>query len=157
MVEMPALGKRVKIIAQSPSGSTTHQGVVLPGAAPDHLTIKLANGYNISYPLSSVESVEVIGDSTSTEKSEQSIEQNGSLPKVTIIHTGGTIASKVDYTTGAVIARFEPEELLSSVPEILEIANIEAVKLGNMWSDDIRPSHWNKMIDACQNAFDSGS
>ena len=79
------------------------------------------------------------------------------MPKVTIIHTGGTIASKVDYTTGAVIARFEPEELLASVPEILEIANIEAVKLGNMWSDDIRPVHWNKMIDACQNAFDSGS
>ncbi len=157
MVEMPPLGKRVKIVAQSPSGSTSHQGVVLPGAAPDHLTIKLANGYNISYPLGSVESVEEIGDSMPKEKAEQSIEQNGNLPKVTIIHTGGTIASKVDYTTGAVIARFEPEELLASVPEILEIANIEAVKLGNMWSDDIRPIHWNKMIDACQNAFDSGS
>lgn len=157
MVEMPTLGKRVKIIAQTPSGSTSHQGVVLPGAAPDHLTIKLANGYNISYPLSSVDSIEEIGDSTTPGKVEHSIDQNQELPKVTIIHTGGTIASKVDYTTGAVIARFEPEELLASVPEILEIANIDAIKLGNMWSDDIRPTHWNKMIDACQNAFDSGS
>tara|TARA_B100000282_G_C31732787_1_gene491882 strand:+ start:136 stop:1449 length:1314 start_codon:yes stop_codon:yes gene_type:complete len=157
MVEMPTLGKRVKIIAQSPSGSTSHQGVVLPGAAPDHLTIKLANGYNISYPLNSVESIEEIGDSSPTQEIELSIDQNQNLPKVTIIHTGGTIASKVDYSTGAVIARFEPEELLASVPEILEIANIEAVKLGNMWSDDIRPIHWNKMIDACQYAFDSGS
>jgi glutamyl-tRNA(Gln) amidotransferase subunit D len=43
------------------------------------------------------------------------------------------------------------------VPEILEIANIDAVKLGNMWSDDIRPQHWNKMIEACQSAFNSGS
>lgn len=157
MVEMPTLGKRVKIVAQSPTGSTSLQGVVLPGAAPDHLTIKLANGYNISYPLSSVESIEEVEDSSSPAKEILPIEQDQNLPKVTIIHTGGTIASKVDYSTGAVIARFEPEELLASVPEILEIANIEAVKLGNMWSDDIRPLHWNKMIDACQNAFDSGS
>ncbi len=157
MVEMPALGKRVKIIAQSPSGSTTHQGVVLPGAAPDHLTIKLANGYNVSYPLDDVKSIEELEDSKSIQEGELVIEQNQDLPKVTIIHTGGTIASKVDYTTGAVIARFEPEELLASVPEILDIANIDAIKLGNMWSDDIRPIHWNMMIDACQNAFDSGS
>ena len=157
MVEMPALGKRVKIIAQSPSGSTTHQGVVLPGAAPNHLTIKLANGYNVRYPLDDVKSIEELEDSKSIQKGELVIEQNQDLPKVTIIHTGGTIASKVDYTTGAVIARFEPEELLASVPEILDIANIDAIKLGNMWSDDIRPIHWNMMIDACQNAFDSGS
>tara|TARA_B100000282_G_scaffold276045_1_gene233846 strand:- start:2309 stop:3622 length:1314 start_codon:yes stop_codon:yes gene_type:complete len=157
MVEMPALGKRVKIIAQSPSGSTTHQGVVLPGAAPNHLTIKLANGYNVSYPLDDVKSIEELEDSKSIQEGELVIEQNQDLPKVTIIHTGGTIASKVDYTTGAVIARFEPEELLASVPEILDIANIDAIKLGNMWSDDIRPIHWNMMIDACQNAFDSGS
>ncbi|MDP7374633.1 MAG: Glu-tRNA(Gln) amidotransferase subunit GatD [Candidatus Poseidoniaceae archaeon] len=157
MVEMPTLGKRVKIIAQSPSGSTTHQGVVLPGAAPNHLSIKLANGYNVSYPLDDVKSIEELEDSKSIQKGELVIEQNQDLPKVTIIHTGGTIASKVDYTTGAVIARFEPEELLASVPEILDIANIDAIKLGNMWSDDIRPIHWNMMIDACQNAFDSGS
>ncbi len=157
MVEMPSIGKRVKVFAEGPGGSTSHAGVVLPGAAQGHLTIKLANGYNISHPIDMVKSIEEIGDSDSIETTITTIEQNTKLPKVTIIHTGGTIASKVDYTTGAVIARFEPEELLSSVPEILDIANIDAVKLGNMWSDDIRPIHWNKMIDACQEAFDSGS
>ena len=81
MVEMPTLGKRVKIIAQSPSGSTSHQGVVLPGAAPDHLTIKLANGYNISYPLSSVDSIEEIGDSTTPGKVEHSMTRIKSCPK----------------------------------------------------------------------------
>ena len=149
MVEMPTLGKRVKIIAQSPSGSTSHQGVVLPGAAPDHLTIKLANGYNISYPLSSVDSIEEIGDSTTPEKSNVQSTRIRIYPSNNHPHWWNN-RIKVDYTTGAVIARFEPEELLASVPEILEIANIDAVKLGNMWSDDIRPTHWNKMIDACQ-------
>lgn len=157
MVEMPPVGKRVRMVAEGPAGSTSHEGVVLPGAAQDHITIKLVNGYNVSYPLNTVTSIDEIGDGTPNTSSTGKVEQNQHLPKVTIIHTGGTIASKVDYATGAVIARFEPEELLSSVPEILEIANLDAVKLGNMWSDDIRPIHWNKMIDACQEAFDSGS
>jgi len=157
MVEMPPVGKRVRMVAEGPAGSTSHEGVVLPGAAQDHITIKLVNGYNVSYPLNTVTSIDEIGDRTPNTSSAGKVEQNQHLPKVTIIHTGGTIASKVDYATGAVIARFEPEELLSSVPEILEIANIDAVKLGNMWSDDIRPIHWNKMIDACQAAFGSGS
>ncbi|MCH1527482.1 MAG: Glu-tRNA(Gln) amidotransferase subunit GatD [Candidatus Poseidoniaceae archaeon] len=157
MVEMPPVGKRVRMVAEGPAGSTSHEGVVLPGAAQDHITIKLVNGYNVSYPLNTVTSIDEIGDRTPNTSSIGKVEQNQHLPKVTIIHTGGTIASKVDYATGAVIARFEPEELLSSVPEILEIANLDAVKLGNMWSDDIRPIHWNKMIDACQEAFDSGS
>ena len=157
MVEMPAIGERVKITTSGPAGTTTHEGVVLPGAAPEHLTVKLANGYNVSHPISMVDSVVSIDDANQVVASISSVQQNQELPKVTIIHTGGTIASKVDYATGAVIARFEPEELLASVPEILEIANIDAIKIGNMWSDDIRPIHWNKMIDACQDAFDSGS
>lgn len=157
MVEMPAIGERVKITTSGPAGTTTHEGVVLPGAAPEHLTVKLANGYNVSHPISMVESLVSIADANQVQASISSVQQNQQLPKVTIIHTGGTIASKVDYATGAVIARFEPEELLASVPEILEIANIDTIKIGNMWSDDIRPIHWNKMIDACQDAFDSGS
>lgn len=157
MVEMPTIGKRVKMLVAGPAGSTSHEGVVLPGAAQDHITVKLVNGYNVSYPIDMVESIDEISDAVSKSVEANSVEQNQDLPKVTIIHTGGTIASKVDYATGAVVARFEPEELLSSVPEILEIANIDAVKLGNMWSDDIRPQHWNKMIEACQSAFNSGS
>lgn len=157
MVEHPSIGMRVKIHVEGPAGNTSHQGVVLPGAAEDHLTIKLVNGYNISYPLEMVTSIEELEDMQSSTTNSVEISQDQSLPKVTIIHTGGTIASKVDYATGAVIARFEPEELLASVPEILEIANIDAVKIGNMWSDDVRPQHWNKMIDACEEAFANGS
>ncbi len=157
MVEMPILGSRVKIEVDGPAGLTSHEGVVLPGAAIDHVTMKLVNGYNVSHPLSMLKSVIHLEDPASLKSSEIVIEQDSDLPKVTIIHTGGTIASKVDYATGAVIARFEPEELLSSVPGILEIANIDVIKLGNMWSDDIRPQHWNQMIQACQSAFEAGS
>ncbi len=157
MVEMPMLGSRVKIEVDGPAGLTSHEGVVLPGASADHLTIKLVNGYNVSHPLSMIKSLNSLEDPSVKTTPTITIEQNPKLPKVTIIHTGGTIASKVDYATGAVIARFEPEELLASVPEILDIANIDTIKIGNMWSDDIRPTHWNQMIAACEKAFDSGS
>ena len=70
---------------------------------------------------------------------------------------GGTIASKVDYATGAVTARFEPHELLDAVPELRSIARIRAIKLGNMWSDDIRPRHWNRMLQATSEAFSEGA
>jgi len=85
------------------------------------------------------------------------IKQDESLPLVHLIHTGGTIASKVDYSTGAVTARFEPSELLQAVPELRSIARIRAVKLGNMWSDDIRPRHWNRMLKATEEAFAEGA
>ena len=83
--------------------------------------------------------------------------QDETLPLVHLIHTGGTIASKVDYATGAVTARFDPHELLDAVPELRKIARIRAVKLGNMWSDDIRPRHWNRMLKATEEAFAEGA
>ena len=73
-----------------------------------------------------------------------------------LIHTGGTIASKVDYATGAT-ARFEPDELLQSVPELRSVARLWVVKLGNMFSDDIRPRHWNRMLKATEEAFAEGA
>ena len=57
------------------------------------------------------------------------MEFDENLPRVRILHTGGTIASKVDYKTGAVVARFEPHELVASIPELAKIANIEACLL----------------------------
>ena len=61
MVDMPSVGKRVKLVADGPAGSTSHEGVVLPGAAPNHITVKLVNGYNVSYPLDMVKTIEEIG------------------------------------------------------------------------------------------------
>ncbi len=95
MVEHPSIGMRVKIHVEGPAGNTSHQGVVLPGAAEDHLTIKLVNGYNISYPLEMVTSIEELEDVQSSTTNPIEISQDQTLPKVTIIHTGGTIASRL--------------------------------------------------------------
>ena len=156
---MPEVGLKVRIEVESHNGSTNFEGIVLHPASKGHLTLKLVNGYNASYLLEEIANLEIL-DSKSTEEQQiteqQDIEYNSDLPRIRILHTGGTIASKVDYKTGAVVARFEPHELVASVPELAEIANIEAEKLGNMFSDDIRCQHWNKMIEASKKAFDDG-
>ncbi|MEC9350997.1 MAG: Glu-tRNA(Gln) amidotransferase subunit GatD [Candidatus Thermoplasmatota archaeon] len=158
MGDWPGPGTPVKVAVKTWSGVVEHEGLALPPAGPKLITLKLANGYNVSYPESYVESVEILDEvEMSEEEGPTPIEQDESLPLVHLIHTGGTIASKVDYATGAVTARFEPHELLESVPELRSVARLRVVKLGNMWSDDIRPRHWNRMLRATEEAFAEGA
>ena len=154
----PAPGTPVRMVVKTWSGKVEHQGLALPPSSPNVLTIKLQNGYNVSFPESYVDSFQELGESLPMEVPNiPTFEQDESLPLVHLIHTGGTIASKVDYATGAVSARFDPHELLDAVPELRKIARIRAVKLGNMWSDDLRPRHWNRMLKATEEAFSEGA
>ncbi len=149
---------RVRINASTPEGSVSHEGILLAPAAGGHVTIKLDNGYNVTFQQSAITEMELIASGSEVETRLQSTpSDNPDLPEVWILHTGGTIASKVDYVTGAVAARFEPEELLDAVPELAQHARIRAKKLGNMWSDDIRPRHWNAMMAETKRAFDAGA
>jgi len=158
MVDWPEAGTAVRLVVKTWAGEASHEGISLPSAGPKLVTMKLVSGYNISYPETMVQNIEIL-DSVEMNEVEviPPIPQDESLPLVHLIHTGGTIASKVDYKTGAVSARFEPDELLDAVPELRSIARINAVKLGNMWSDDIRPRHWNRMLKATEEAFAEGA
>ena len=158
MEDWPDPGTPIRLVVKTWAGLDEHTGVALPSAGPGLITIKLVNGYNLSFPSSYVEEFQVLGEMPEhQEETPEPIKQDESLPLVHLIHTGGTIASKVDYSTGAVTARFEPSELLQAVPELRSIARIRAVKLGNMWSDDIRPRHWNRMLKATEEAFAEGA
>ena len=157
MVKVPDPGARIKVTVDTHNDTVEHVGLVLPPAAKGHLSIKLDNGYNVSYPIDDVKTWE----ERPAEADRPSPELNppiagADLPRVRLIHTGGTIASKVDYATGAVEAKFEPEEMLDAVPELAGIARLDAIKIGNMFSDDIRPQHWNIIAKACADAFADG-
>jgi len=158
MEDWPKPGTPVKLVVKTWAGKAEHTGIALPGSGKNLITMKLQNGYNVSFPESYVDSFEVLDEMpTIEEEIMESEPQDESLPLVHLIHTGGTIASKVDYATGAVTARFDPHELLDAVPELRGIARIRAVKLGNMWSDDLRPRHWNRMLKATEEAFSEGA
>jgi len=112
-----------------------------------YATIKLNTGYNIIVPESELKEKSVKEEQRSDD-TKNILRQDPNLPKVTILHTGGTIASKVDYSTGAVIARFDPEEIVAMFPELSSVANINSRLLRNMWSDDMRFAHYNIMARA---------
>ena len=158
MDELPEPGTSIKIFVKTWSGEDTHTGILLPSSDLDLLTIKLLNGYNISFPMTYISNFEIISEPLKNSPiNNLKYDADKSLPLVYLIHTGGTIASKVDYKTGAVSASFEPIELINAMPELETIARIKVLKLGNMWSDDIRPRHWNMMLKATEKAFSEGA
>ncbi|MEM0320323.1 MAG: asparaginase domain-containing protein, partial [Candidatus Nezhaarchaeales archaeon] len=70
------------------------------------------------------------------------------LPRVTVIGTGGTIASKVEYKTGAVYPSLSAEDLYESIPELNEVAIVTTRTLLNIFSEDMSPEHWSMIAKA---------
>lgn len=108
-----------------------------------HYLVKLDNGYNIGVSKNRVERKELLEHELKAEDKKTKNVQDNHLSKVSILHTGGTIASKVDYKTGAVNARFEPSELIEMFPELRDLAHVESELVSNMMSDDMRFVHYN--------------
>ncbi len=137
------IGDKVKIEGRD----RTYKGILMPCTDMgdrDHLVIKLPSGYNIGVRvgertnLSVVESMEL--PKLAIPKIEPEYDPN--KPKVTIVGTGGTIACRVDYRTGAVYPAFTPEDLYNAVPELASIANIRVVKACNVFSEHMTPDLW---------------
>ena len=113
------------------------------------MVIKTKSGYNIGIEITPTTKVERIG----AEMKPSFIpppppKQRPDLPKVTIISTGGTIASRVDYRTGAVRPVISADDLYSIVPELSDIAVIDAEILFSIFSEDLTPKHWSAMAEA---------
>lgn len=121
------------------------EGILMPRAellADDILVIKLSNGYNIGIEKKKIAKIKILERYKSVEPEIKDIQQRGNLPKISILHTGGTIASKVDYRTGAVVAKFTPQDIIEMFPELAEIANIKSRLIFQMFSEDFEPEHW---------------
>jgi len=106
------------------------------------LILKLNNGYNIGIEKNKIKEIKLIKKSKQKKPSKKKIKTNPKLKTISLLHTGGTLASKVDYKTGAVYSSFTPEDILELVPELKEIVNIESRLIRNMWSDDLRFKHF---------------
>ena len=130
---------------------------ILVDVKDDIYTLKQDSGYNLSYFKINVKKIKKKGSKTFTKKSVFEEQVFDSKKKtISILHTGGTIASKVDYETGAVGSTFKPEELLTLFPEIAQFANIKSRLVKNMWSQDMRFSHYNIIAKEIKKEIDSG-
>ncbi len=133
------------------------EGVLIPSDDKDYLVLKLDSGYNIGVSIERVEDVEVLEEPEGeVEPSFEVEEVDEDLPRISILHTGGTIASKVDYRTGAVDSKFSPEEILRLFPELQDIAQIDSRLISNTASELIRFDHHNLMARAVAEEREKG-
>ena len=124
---------------------------------PDYIEIKLKNNYNIGINASNVIEMKKIGKKEAKYKiPEKEFPKNKILPNVILLGTGGTVASRLDYTTGAVIPSFTPGELFSSVPELAEICNLETEIVFELLSENMRPEYWQQLAEKVEKAANSG-
>ncbi len=121
------------------------------------LTIKLSSGYNLSIERRKVKSITLIKKAAALNPEKTDIKQNKGLKTIAILHTGGTISSKVDYSTGAVNPHFTPDEIVALFPEIKDIANIRSRLIRNMASDDMRFAHYNIMAKEVEKEVKAGA
>ncbi|HJM00941.1 MAG TPA: Glu-tRNA(Gln) amidotransferase subunit GatD [Nitrosopumilus sp.] len=138
-----AIGDSVKILAD-----ITYSGIIMPRyehSDDKHIVLKLKSGYNIGLEIEKIEKVEKKSPIENNIEKNEKVEKNKSLPNILLLSTGGTIASKIDYRTGAVTPVLTAEELNSSVPELGEIANIDTKVLFSEYSENIMPEHWLKI------------
>jgi glutamyl-tRNA(Gln) amidotransferase subunit D len=122
------------------------KGIILPRSETSdarHIVMKLNNGYNIGVAVDTIHKI--------TERSfkeahykipEKDFPYDPKKPRVKLLGTGGTIASRLDYRTGAVIPAFSPGELYGSVPELGDICNLETEKLFAVFSENMGPEQW---------------
>ncbi len=137
------VGYSVKI-----SSDITYSGIVMPRyehSDDKHIVLKLNSGYNVGLEIDKIKKIEKLSTPEKVLEKTQSLEKNPSLPKILLLSTGGTIASKVDYRTGAVTPILTADELNSSVPELAKMANIDTDVLFAEYSENITPDHWLKI------------
>ena len=134
----------------------TFEGVLMP-EEKGVVVVKLRSGYNIGIDKSKIKKISITEKRKELKSTTLQLDQNKSLPKISILHTCGTIASKVDYETGGVISRFTPEEIISMFPELKNIAQLSSRLVRNMWSDDMRFAHYNILAKEIEKEVKSGA
>jgi len=141
--------------------SETYEGILIPRSEygdQKHIVIKLKSGYNIGIRITPNTKIERTGKGTKpTFTPPPPPKQNPQLPRVAIISTGGTIASRVDYRTGAVRPALTANDLYSVVPELADTARIEAHILFSLFSENITPKHWTEIAKAVAKQIDEGA
>ncbi len=139
-------GDRIKV----EKDGKTYEGILMPHhrfSGEDVITLKLDNGYNIGIDKEGVEIELVDKKKEEAERSEKLVEKEEDKPKISILGTGGTIASYVEYRTGAVHPAEDADDVLFSNPEIAERCNPEVEIVFSKLSENLKPKDWVTIAD----------
>ncbi len=151
LAAMKKFGIRVWSDAVLTTEEDSFEGIVLPRsetADGDHIVIKMATGYNVGLRCDRIIDAKEIGYKEAHYKiPEKAFPYDPKKNRVVLFGTGGTIASRLDYRTGAVIPAFTPGELYGSVPELADICNLETEKLFGVFSENMGPEQYMILAD----------
>jgi glutamyl-tRNA(Gln) amidotransferase subunit D len=153
-----ALGVWDDVILNTTRGE--FRGIILPRSEFDdsrHLVLKLATGYNVGLDIRTITGATVLGSKEAHYKiPEKAFPFSPDKPNVTLLGTGGTIASRLDYRTGAVIPAFSPGELYGAVPELADICNLTTQKLFGVFSENMGPHQYITLAKAIKEEIEKG-
>lgn len=136
---------------QMRTASTTYEGLILPRSSTEdseHIVLKMDSGYNVGIHVRSVQGIEKLGRREGHYAiPEQEFPKEPHKKNVVLLGTGGTIASRLDYTTGAVVPAFSPGELYGAVPELADYCNLETKKLFGVFSENMGPEQYQVLAE----------
>jgi glutamyl-tRNA(Gln) amidotransferase subunit D len=115
--------------------------------------IKLESGYNIGVDPHSCTFVERPAP-VPVKRLEVTPDRN--LPDLSIVSTGGTIASRIDYRTGSVTSQFDAGEIVSAIPELAGVANYRTRSISTILSENMTPAIWQDLARAVYEEIRSG-
>jgi len=148
------------IIRITKNGETC-EGILIPRSEygdEKHIIIKLKSGYNVGIRVDPATQVEKVGVGVKPTFTPPPIpKQKPRLPKVAIVSTGGTIASRVDYRTGGVRPALTASDLYSVVPELSEIAIVDTEILFSLYSENITAKHWSETAKNVAKHIENGA
>ncbi|OGS52175.1 MAG: glutamyl-tRNA(Gln) amidotransferase subunit D [Euryarchaeota archaeon RBG_13_61_15] len=141
-------------------GKESRTGILMPHhefSSPTIITLKLSSGYNIGVRVDKTTTIRLASKREGREAKKQTLPRDKLKKDIAVISTGGTIASYVDYRTGAVHPAISAEELIFSVPELMDLANVRAKVLYSILSENMQVSHWQGLARAVAAELNSGA
>jgi len=113
----------------------------------DLLILKLKSGYNIGIKIDKKTKIEILKEEKISKHKPVSFDIKFDKKKVpiSILSAGGTISSSIDYSTGAISASYTASQLIASIPELVNFANIKSKKILEEMSENLTPKHWKKI------------
>jgi len=154
-------GCQVGDVIQVNDNERTYEGILIPRSETSdskHVIVKLKSGYNIGIRITPDIKIKRIGKGSKPAFAAPKLpRQKPELPKAVILSTGGTIASRVDYRTGAVRSALSASDLYGVVPELADLARVETKIVFSLYSENITQKHWSQLAKEVADCIEKGA
>lgn len=136
-----------------------YTGILMPHhefSHPDVIIIKLKSGYNAGIKVDERSELTLVSKAQERPLKRKSAKEDSSLPTISFLGTGGTIASYVDYRTGAVHPALKAEDLVATVPELSEICRMRSKVVFSIFSENMNVETWQSLATAVADELNDG-